>query len=216
MQPFRRRRRIREEEDDGVQFEVSRKKKKKERGSVQGKKFRVRCSLRLGCNERNSGVQRVAALSYHVLTSNFFLSNKEKQKLERNIWSIGTLSAHQSMNWKEQRVVTFGKNKKRDTSHSLHSVRGLCTCFWYNIVFLACLVFAQHSRKKSSESSPSSSSSEPSSSDEERESRRSKSSSKRAKKERKHKSKSHKHSGSDSEEGGGPLPLSRFFGNVKS
>ncbi|XXG89405.1 hypothetical protein AAC387_Pa12g1409 [Persea americana] len=74
----------------------------------------------------------------------------------------------------------------------------------------------KHSRRKSSESGSSSSSSEPSSSDEERESRRSKSRSKRTKIERKNRSKSRKHSSSDSEEKGGPLPLSRFFGSAKS
>lgn len=72
----------------------------------------------------------------------------------------------------------------------------------------------KHSRRRSSESSSSSSSSESSSSDdEERESRRSKSRSKRTKKEKKHRSKS-KHSSSDEESG--PVPLSRFFGSVKS
>ncbi|KAK9265606.1 hypothetical protein L1049_010776 [Liquidambar formosana] len=73
----------------------------------------------------------------------------------------------------------------------------------------------KRSRRKSSGSSSSSSSSESSSSDdEERESRRSKSRSKKTKKEKKHRSKT-KHSGSD-EETEGPVPLSRFFGGVKS
>lgn len=74
----------------------------------------------------------------------------------------------------------------------------------------------KHSRRSSDSSSSSSSSESSSSDDEERESRRSKSRSKRTKKEKKHKSKRHKHSGSDSEEAGGPLPLSRFFGSVKN
>ncbi|KAF8402404.1 hypothetical protein HHK36_013359 [Tetracentron sinense] len=74
----------------------------------------------------------------------------------------------------------------------------------------------KHSRRRSSESTSSSSSSESSSSDdEERKIRRSKSKLKRKKKERKHRSRT-KHSSSDSEEGDGPLPLSRFFGSVKS
>ncbi|KMT15535.1 hypothetical protein BVRB_3g058870 [Beta vulgaris subsp. vulgaris] len=73
----------------------------------------------------------------------------------------------------------------------------------------------KHSRRKSSDSSSSSSSSESSSSDdEERESRRSKSRSKKTRKERKHRSRS-KHSSSD-DDTAGPLPLSRFFGSVKS
>ncbi|KAJ0034446.1 hypothetical protein Pint_26205 [Pistacia integerrima] len=73
-----------------------------------------------------------------------------------------------------------------------------------------------HSRRRSSESSSSSPSSDSSSSDdEERESRRSKSRSKRSKKEKKYKSRT-KHSGSDDEEAGGPVPLSKFFGNAKS
>lgn len=73
----------------------------------------------------------------------------------------------------------------------------------------------KRSRRRSSDSSSSSSSSESSSGDdEERESKRSKSRSKR-KKERKHRSRS-KNSSSDGEEAGGPLPLSRFFGSVKS
>ncbi|EEF37473.1 protein FAM133 isoform X1 [Ricinus communis] len=74
----------------------------------------------------------------------------------------------------------------------------------------------KHSRRRSSDSSSSSSSSDSSSSDdEERESRRSKSRSKRTKKEKKHRSRS-KHSGNDEEEADGPVPLSRFFGSLKS
>ncbi|XP_044498157.1 protein FAM133B-like [Mangifera indica] len=74
----------------------------------------------------------------------------------------------------------------------------------------------KHSRRRSSDSSSSSSSSESSSSDaEERESRRSKSRSKRSKKERKHKSRT-KHSDTDDEAAAGPVPLSRFFGSLKS
>ncbi|CAN6681464.1 unnamed protein product [Malus baccata var. baccata] len=74
----------------------------------------------------------------------------------------------------------------------------------------------KHSRRRSSESSSSSSSSDSSGSeDEDRESRRSKSRSKRTKKEKKHRSKT-KHSGSDDDEADGPVPLSRFFGNVKT
>lgn len=73
----------------------------------------------------------------------------------------------------------------------------------------------KRSRRRSSESSSSSSSSESSSSDdEERESRRSKSKSKREKK-KKHKSRN-KNSSTENEEGEGPVPLSRFFGSVKS
>ncbi|XP_010258440.1 PREDICTED: corepressor interacting with RBPJ 1 isoform X2 [Nelumbo nucifera] len=74
----------------------------------------------------------------------------------------------------------------------------------------------KHSRRRSSESSSSSSSSssESSSSEDERETKRSKSRSKR-RKERKHKSRT-KHSSSDTEENNGPLPLSRFFGSMKS
>lgn len=74
----------------------------------------------------------------------------------------------------------------------------------------------KRSRRRSSDSSSSSSSSESSSSDdEERESRRSKSRSKRTRKERKHSSRSRsKNSSSDGEEG--PLPLSRFFGSIRS
>ncbi|CAO2821758.1 unnamed protein product [Amaranthus hypochondriacus] len=73
----------------------------------------------------------------------------------------------------------------------------------------------KHSRRKSSDSSSSSSSSESSSSDdEERDSRRSKSRSKKSRKERKHRSRSKNSSSGD--EAGGPLPLSRFFGSVKS
>ncbi|KAM7266212.1 hypothetical protein ACFE04_004109 [Oxalis oulophora] len=75
----------------------------------------------------------------------------------------------------------------------------------------------KHSRRRSSESSSSDSYSDSSSSDEEeRESKRSKSRSKKSSKEKKrrHKSKS-KHSSSD-EEADGPVPLSRFFGTVKT
>ncbi|KAM5548274.1 hypothetical protein ABKV19_002298 [Rosa sericea] len=74
----------------------------------------------------------------------------------------------------------------------------------------------KHSRRRSSESSSSTSSSDSSSSEEDdRESRRSKSRSKRIKKEKKHRSRT-KHSSSDDDEADGPVPLSRFFGNVKS
>lgn len=73
----------------------------------------------------------------------------------------------------------------------------------------------KHSRKSSDSSSASSSSESSSSDDEDRESRRSKSKSKRRKKEKKHRSRSKK-SGSDNEEADGPLPLSRFFGSMKS
>ncbi|KAL9240704.1 hypothetical protein vseg_014892 [Gypsophila vaccaria] len=73
----------------------------------------------------------------------------------------------------------------------------------------------KHSKKRSSDSSSSDSSSESSSSDdEERESRRSKSRSKRSRKERKHRSRSKASSSGDEDDG--PLPLSRFFGSVKS
>ncbi|XP_012075393.1 protein FAM133 [Jatropha curcas] len=74
----------------------------------------------------------------------------------------------------------------------------------------------KHSRRRSSDYSSSGSSSDSSSSDdEERESRRSKSRSKRTKKEKKHRSKS-KRSSSEDEEADGPVPLSRFFGSMKS
>ncbi|CAB4288905.1 unnamed protein product [Prunus armeniaca] len=74
----------------------------------------------------------------------------------------------------------------------------------------------KHSRRRSSESGSSSSSSESySSEEEERDSKRSKSRSKRTKKEKKHRSRT-KHSSSDDDEADGPVPLSRFFGSVKS
>ncbi|CAL5391495.1 unnamed protein product [Camellia sinensis] len=72
-------------------------------------------------------------------------------------------------------------------------------------------------KRKHSRRSFESSSSESSSSDnEERESRTSKSRSKKGKKEKKHRSRSKHSSSSDDEKAGGPLPLSRFFGSVKS
>ncbi|KAL6275051.1 hypothetical protein ACE6H2_025743 [Prunus campanulata] len=74
----------------------------------------------------------------------------------------------------------------------------------------------KHSRRRSSESSSSSSSSDSySSEEEERDSKRSKSRSKRTKKEKKHRSRT-KNSSSDDDEADGPVPLSRFFGSVKS
>ncbi|ONH98826.1 hypothetical protein PRUPE_7G267400 [Prunus persica] len=74
----------------------------------------------------------------------------------------------------------------------------------------------KHSRRRSSESSSSSSSSDSySSEEEERDSKRSKSRSKRTRKEKKHRSRT-KHSSSDDDEADGPVPLSRFFGSVKS
>ncbi|XP_057546811.1 uncharacterized protein LOC130825547 isoform X2 [Amaranthus tricolor] len=72
----------------------------------------------------------------------------------------------------------------------------------------------KHSRRKFSDSSSSSSSESSSSDDEERDSRRSKSRSKKPRKERKHRSRSKNSSSGD--EASGPLPLSRFFGSVKS
>lgn len=72
----------------------------------------------------------------------------------------------------------------------------------------------KHSRRSSPSSSSSSSSYSSSSEDEERASKRSKSRSKRSKKEKKHKSK-RKDSGTDSEDGGGPVRLSKFFGTSR-
>ena len=74
--------------------------------------------------------------------------------------------------------------------------------------------FLQRSRR-SSGSSSSSESSSGSDDEEETESRKSKSRSKKRKKEKKHRSRS-KHSSGDDGDTGGPLPLSRFFGSVKS
>lgn len=74
----------------------------------------------------------------------------------------------------------------------------------------------KHLRRHSDSSSSDTSSESSTSDDEERGSKRSKSHSKR-KKERKHRSKSRsKHSGSDGEDKNGPVPLSRFFGTVKT
>jgi len=74
----------------------------------------------------------------------------------------------------------------------------------------------KRSRRSSDSDSESSSDESSSSEEEERESRKSKSRSKKRKKERRHRPRS-KHSGSDDDEtGGGPLPLSRFFGSLKS
>ncbi|CAN7007559.1 unnamed protein product [Brassica oleracea var. botrytis] len=72
----------------------------------------------------------------------------------------------------------------------------------------------KRSRRHSSDSSSSSSSSSESSSSDEEESRRSRSSSKRSKREKKHKSKS-RHSRKSKDEDDGPVPLSKFFGNLK-
>ncbi|XP_059291290.1 uncharacterized protein LOC132044787 isoform X4 [Lycium ferocissimum] len=77
----------------------------------------------------------------------------------------------------------------------------------------------KHSRRYSDSSSSSSSSESSSSDDDEggRESRKSRSKSKRRKKDKKHQSRSRsKQSTSDDEEAEGPLPLSRFFGSIKS
>lgn len=87
-----------------------------------------------------------------------------------------------------------------------------------HILFYTCSLpplLLQHSRR-SSESSSSESSSCSSSSDDERVSRRSKSTSKRSKKEKKHKSRSKVADDDNNEDGDGPVPLSRFFGNIKS
>ncbi|KAF3645645.1 hypothetical protein P3S67_007722 [Capsicum chacoense] len=75
----------------------------------------------------------------------------------------------------------------------------------------------KHSRRYSDSSSSSSSAESSSSDDEDRESRKSRSKSKRRKKENKHRSRSRsKQSTSDDDEADGPLPLSRFFGSMKS
>ncbi|KAF8101247.1 hypothetical protein N665_0208s0034 [Sinapis alba] len=73
----------------------------------------------------------------------------------------------------------------------------------------------KRSRRHSSDSSSSSSSSSESSSSDEEESRRSRSSSKRSKREKKHKSKG-RHSSKSKDEDDGPVPLSKFFGSLKS
>ncbi|KAI3470324.1 hypothetical protein Pfo_026987 [Paulownia fortunei] len=79
----------------------------------------------------------------------------------------------------------------------------------------------KHSSKKrkrsrrSSDFSSSSSSDASSSDDDERESKRSKSRLRRSKKEKKHRSRS-KHLSSENDDTDGPLPLSRFFGSLKS
>ncbi|KAF3578299.1 hypothetical protein DY000_02032192 [Brassica cretica] len=70
------------------------------------------------------------------------------------------------------------------------------------------------SKKKRSKKRKHYSSSESSSSSDEEESRRSRSSSRRSKKEKKHKSSRDKHSSKTKDDG--PVPLSRFFGNLKS
>ncbi|EYU36670.1 hypothetical protein ABFS82_14G289400 [Erythranthe guttata] len=71
----------------------------------------------------------------------------------------------------------------------------------------------RHSSKKRKHSHSSSGTS--SSDEDDRESKRSKSKLKRRKKEKKHRSRS-KHVSSENDEANGPLPLSRFFGNLKS
>ncbi|CAF2265097.1 unnamed protein product [Brassica napus] len=70
------------------------------------------------------------------------------------------------------------------------------------------------SKKKRSKKRKHYSSSESSSSSDEEESRRSRSSSRRSKKEKKHKSSRDKHCSKTKDDG--PVPLSRFFGNLKS
>ncbi|KAG5386415.1 hypothetical protein IGI04_037885 [Brassica rapa subsp. trilocularis] len=72
------------------------------------------------------------------------------------------------------------------------------------------------SKKKKSKKRKHYASSESSSSSDEDESRRSRSSSKRSTKEKKHKSSRDKRSNKSKHETDGPVPLSRFFGNLKS
>ncbi|CAN7095463.1 unnamed protein product [Brassica rapa subsp. narinosa] len=72
------------------------------------------------------------------------------------------------------------------------------------------------SKKKKSKKRKHYASSESSSSSDEDESRRSRSSSKRSTKEKKHKSSRDKRSTKSKHETDGPVPLSRFFGNLKS
>lgn len=90
----------------------------------------------------------------------------------------------------------------------------MCSTLWWMLINQTLGTQFQRS-KRSSDSSSSSSSESSSSDDEDRESKRSKSRSRRSKKEKKRRSRS-KHSSSESEEADGPLPLSRFFGSVKS
>lgn len=122
----------------------------------------------------------------------------------------------------QDQVVGFGNKFERvhiadKSSIFLPILVTFCFYLYKNSPILGLFIgFSQNSRRPSDSSSSSSESS--SSDEEERESRRSKSRSKRTKKERKHRSKRRKHSSSESEGGGpgGPLPLSRFFGSVKS
>ncbi|XP_073125645.1 uncharacterized protein [Henckelia pumila] len=72
----------------------------------------------------------------------------------------------------------------------------------------------KHSRR--SDISSGSESETSSSDDDEKESKRSKSRLRRRKKEKRHGSSRSKHSSNENEDAGGPLPLSRFFGNNKS
>lgn len=74
----------------------------------------------------------------------------------------------------------------------------------------------KRSRRYSDSSSSSSSSESSSSDDEDRESRKSRSKSKRRKKEKKHQLRSRLKQSTSDDEADGPLPLSRFFGSIKS
>lgn len=91
-------------------------------------------------------------------------------------------------------------------------------CDWVLHLNDTCILpkLIQRSRRYSDSSSSSSSSESSSSDDEDRESRKSRSKSKRRKKEKKHQLRSRLKQSTSDDEADGPLPLSRFFGSIKS
>ncbi|XP_057546810.1 uncharacterized protein LOC130825547 isoform X1 [Amaranthus tricolor] len=160
---------------------------------------------------------RLASLSTtHTVTWEEF---KKKQK--EDALKTGEIEADKDRMMRQYRAQ-LDAERERKLSHG----RNHSSCNSKHRKGLSCLKYREksskrhtskkrkHSRRKFSDSSSSSSSESSSSDDEERDSRRSKSRSKKPRKERKHRSRSKNSSSGD--EASGPLPLSRFFGSVKS
>ncbi|CAG7905322.1 unnamed protein product [Brassica rapa] len=107
--------------------------------------------------------------------------------------------------------LSKGRNYSSDKSHKdLFCEDLIINCFLQYLTDKK----DKDSKKKRSKKRKHYSSSESSSSSDEEESRRSRSNSRRSKKEKKHKSSRDKHSSKTKDDG--PVPLSRFFGNLKS
>ncbi|CAN6836983.1 unnamed protein product [Brassica oleracea] len=165
---------------------------------------------------------RLASLkTTHTITWEEYKNKQKEEEMKK-----GELEADTNKLMREYRAqldaerslkLSKGRNYSSDKSHKEY-LNLLCEdliirCF---LQYLNDLTDKKDrdSKKKRSKKRKHYSSSESSSSSDEEESRRSRSSSRRSKKEKKHKSSRDKHSSKTKDDG--PVPLSRFFGNLKS